>query len=424
MHLLILDDDKTICDFISTIAAERGWTVESCANEAQFHSQCLAHRPDAILLDLQLGATDGVEQLHYLHRLSYTGPVVLMSGFDQRVMTSAQSVGQSLGIQIACLLEKPARLARVRQVLFELESRTRTLAEESETSQVLHAQNAQIDISPGDIQQAIECGETQLYFQPIVAAANFAVVRLEALMRWHDPLRGLVMPDHFIAVAEQSEEVIDRLFTWVAESALIVYRQLAILGLPYPIAINVSGRNLHSRDFPDLVAALIENSGAPSTALMLEVTESVAMGDPGSMTDILTRLRLMGFELSLDDFGTGYSSLKALRQMPFSEIKIDRSFVADLQTSRDSLAIVKSVIDLARNMGLASVAEGVETESAARYLVELGVDFLQGYYFSRPLPFAELLKWLQKYSPSIASVEAKVAAGSPAGKPTNRSLTH
>jgi EAL domain-containing protein (putative c-di-GMP-specific phosphodiesterase class I) len=157
----------------------------------------------------------------------------------------------------------------------------------------------------------------------------------------------------------------------------------------------VSGRNLRSLDFPDQLAALLEQSGTPPAAIGLEITESVAMHDVNATADVLTRLRLKGFTLAIDDFGTGYSSLEALRRMPFSTIKIDKGFVADLRDSRDSVTIVKSIVDLARNMGLTTVAEGVENETVADLLIALGVDSLQGYYFSRALVFEQFHPWLR-----------------------------
>ena len=146
-----------------------------------------------------------------------------------------------------------------------------------------------------------------------------------------------------------------------------------------------------------MVTSLLERFAAPRDAIGLEITESVAMSDKGATTDILTRLRLKGFTLAIDDFGMGYSSLEALRRMPFSIVKVDKGFVADLLTSADSLTIVKSVIDLARNLGLATVAEGVESDDIAAQLVVLGVDALQGYAFSRALPFDRFVVWSREW---------------------------
>ena len=237
----------------------------------------------------------------------------------------------------------------------------------------------------------------ELRLQPIVAATDGAVTRAEGLLRWHHPAAGMISPDRFLPIAEQDDAVIDQLTQWVIETAIARYRQLVEQGLDVRICVNVSGRNLRSLRFPDQVAALLARGATPSDAIGLEITESVATSDINATADILTRLRLKGFTLAIDDFGMGYSSLEALRRMPFSIVKVDKGFVADLLTSEDALTIVKSVIDLARNMKLATVAEGVETAEVAERLISLGVGALQGHHFSRALPFERFVDWLREW---------------------------
>ena len=238
----------------------------------------------------------------------------------------------------------------------------------------------------------------ELHLQPIVSAVGHAVTRAEALVRWRDPVLGLVPPEQFIPAAEQDPDVIDRLTMWVAETGVALNRRLAEKGFEVQVCINISGPSLRSPDFPDRMAAVLERMSAPPGAIGLEITESMAMRDPDATAAVLTRLRLKGFPIALDDFGTGHSSLTALRHMPFSAIKIDRSFVGDLETSSDSLTIVRSVIQLARDLRLASVAEGVASANAVRLLTEWGIDGLQGHYFSPPLPFDEFAAWLDGWS--------------------------
>ena len=204
-------------------------------------------------------------------------------------------------------------------------------------------------------------------------------------------------------LAEANQQTIDRLTDWVLSAAAAHARALRQLRLPIPIAVNISGANLRSVEYPDHIESLL-GAGIEPGSLIFEVTESVAARNP-SAADILTRLRLKGFGLSIDDFGTGYSSLEALRRIPFSSIKVDQTFVADLAWSKDSLAIVNSVIALARSMNLASVAEGVETLEIANQLIDLGIDHLQGYYYSRPSPFPQLVPWLQSWSSQLAGTD-------------------
>jgi EAL domain-containing protein (putative c-di-GMP-specific phosphodiesterase class I) len=353
-----------------------------------------ANPPDAILLDLQLGETDGIAQLHFLHSVNYAGAIVLMSGFDARVLASAQHIGESLGLRISVLVEKPARSAEIRDVLMAIEQAVGT--RRTGTAEAAHdaVQAGADEISAHHVGEAIDAGRMELHLQPIVAAAGHGVISAEALIRWRDPVRGLLPPRQFVSVAETDERVIDQMTMWAVQTGAEQYRRLAQLNSAIRIFINISGRNLRSLDFPDRMAALRERMAVPDHAIGLEITESVAMEDLDVTESVLTRLRLKGFSVALDDFGTGHSSLTALRRMPFSAIKIDKSFVSELQTSSDSFTIVKSVIQLARDMRLKSVAEGVENADAARLLTELGIDHLQGYYFSPPRPFGSFTAWL------------------------------
>lgn len=390
MRLVVLDDDAATTEFMATVARRRGWRASTATRPDVFQDLISADPPDAILLDLQLGASDGIEQLRFLHTRNYRGNIVLMSGFDARVLASAQEIGDSLGLTIAAVIEKPVRIARIEKVLAAIERPPKPQA-------VMMPEPAgPRAISPHDIDQAIAAGDMALQLQPIVAARG-AVERAEALIRWCDPIRGPVLPDAFVAVAESDGAVMDRLTTWVAETAAQHYRRLAELGEPVQICINISGCNLRDADFPDHMAALRERMSVPWGGLAIEITESVAMYDLDATASVLARLRLKGFAVALDDFGTGHSSLTTLRRMPFSTVKIDKSFVQDLLTSNDSLNIVRSVIQLARDMRLSCVAEGVENAEVATRLVELGIDAMQGYYFSKPLPFDAFAEWLQAH---------------------------
>jgi EAL domain-containing protein (putative c-di-GMP-specific phosphodiesterase class I)/ActR/RegA family two-component response regulator len=393
MRVIVLDDDEPIALSMATMANGHGWDARAVTREDEFQELIRAAPPDAIILDLQLGASDGIEQLHFLHGVGYSGAIVLMSGFDARVLASAEQIGHSLGLSIVAVIEKPARAARVRQVLAAIVPNP--LAAASPTVDLPPSHGA---ISANDVAEAIGSGRLELHLQPIVSAIGGAVVCAEALIRWRDPLLGLVPPEQFIPAAEQDAGVIDRLTMWVAEAGVTQHLRLADLGSKIQICINISGRNLRSLDFPDQMAAVLERMSAPRGAIGLEITESAAMHDLDVTAAVLTRLRLKGFQVALDDFGTGHSSLTALRRMPFSVIKIDKSFVGELETSNDSLTIVRSVIHLARDMRLASVAEGVASAGMARLLTDLGIDGLQGNHFSQPLPFDDFATWLRAWS--------------------------
>lgn len=383
MHLLALDDDPQIGRLLANIAMTLDWTVDAVTTAAAFQRALQDTTPDAVILDLQLGISDGVEQLRFLHAAQYRNPVVLMSGFDDRVLATAEQLGESLGLVMAGVLRKPASVASVREVLQHIRDR--------------HA-----PLTPSHIEEALNRGEMSIDLQPIVAADTWRVHHLEALLRWAHPTRGAIAPDQFIPTAEADTALIERLVLWVAQGALDVHDALRREQIAVPVAINVSGANLRDVGFPDALARLTREHDAPSSALLLEITETVATSDPTAMLDILARLRLKGFEVAIDDFGTGYSSLLALHRLPFNELKIDRRFVSGIPGSREALLIVRSVADLARNLGLRTVAEGVETDVAAKTLRDIGVNCLQGFLFSRPLPRAEIAPWLRAWQKRTA----------------------
>jgi diguanylate cyclase len=244
------------------------------------------------------------------------------------------------------------------------------------------------------LREAIDGKELILELQPIVDAASRLPLKAEALVRWNHPVHGTIRPDRFISLAEHHNELIEKLLLWCIEEALAISVRLAAAGTALPIAINVSASNLLDVDLPARILTLLERYGVPPERLAFEITESAAFGDPTRALQILSRLRYHGFDVALDDFGIGFSSLKVLKQLPFTSLKIDQSFVLEMMTSADAHIIVKSIIDLARNMGLRSVAEGVETEEIADLLTALGADSLQGYWVAPPLSADSLSQWL------------------------------
>jgi diguanylate cyclase (GGDEF)-like protein len=247
----------------------------------------------------------------------------------------------------------------------------------------------------GELRRALERRELVLHYQPKAFLADGSVRSVEALVRWEHPERGLIMPDDFIPLVQQTG-LIKPLTRYVIDLALQQVRDWAAVGWDLAIAVNLSTRNLLDVEFPDQVAALLAHRGVAADRLELEITESTMLEDPARTRVILERLSEMGIRLSIDDFGTGYSSLAYLKRLPVDEIKIDRSFVMNMVDDEDDATIVRSTIDLGRNLGLEVVAEGVETGPIWDRLTALGCTVAQGYYLSRPLPAAELTPWLER----------------------------
>jgi EAL domain-containing protein (putative c-di-GMP-specific phosphodiesterase class I) len=247
-----------------------------------------------------------------------------------------------------------------------------------------------------DLRQALAAGDKdeslQLYFQPKIDAVSGKVTAAEALVRWQHPQRGLIGPDAFVPLAERSG-LIGPLGNWVIEAACKQARTWRDRGLRMRVAINLSAHQMRQDDLADRIADALRRHRIHPSLLTCEITESAAMEDTGTTQETFRRLGELGAHLSIDDFGTGYSSLSYLRQLPAEELKIDMSFVKDVDRSADARAVVDAVVKLAHALGLKVVAEGVETPRQQQALVELGCDELQGYLFAKPMTGRALLLW-------------------------------
>jgi EAL domain-containing protein (putative c-di-GMP-specific phosphodiesterase class I) len=247
----------------------------------------------------------------------------------------------------------------------------------------------------GDLDGALDRGELHVLFQPIVDLTDSRPIAAEALIRWQHPTRGLVSPVQFIPIAERSG-AITRIGLWVLEQALLQLRELqGATGRPMHISVNVSPRQLQEPSIVHDILATLERSGVDPHHLVLEVTESAIVDETSGIAALRT-LRTHGIRIAIDDFGTGYSSLQYLTRLPVDILKIDRSFIGELNSTREGSAVAEAIIRLSQVLHLTTVAEGIETPEQAAELQMLGCDTGQGYLFARPLPPAELVALLAK----------------------------
>ncbi|MRW84654.1 EAL domain-containing protein [Pseudoduganella sp. FT26W] len=252
-----------------------------------------------------------------------------------------------------------------------------------------------------ELRNAIERHEFRLHVQPKISLDTGKVVGMESLVRWVHPERGNVFPDEFIPFAEQTGFI--RILTrWVMEKSAELCRELASKGHHLKVSVNLSTRDLLDQDLPAKFADLLARHKLTPGSFCLEITESAIMDDPVRAQHTLERLSAMGLDLSIDDFGTGYSSLAYLKRLPVDELKIDKSFVLNMEKDEGDTKIVRSTIDLGHNMGLRVVAEGIESEAVWRLLAELGCDQGQGYFMSRPIPADQMIPWLEKWRPPVS----------------------
>jgi diguanylate cyclase (GGDEF)-like protein/PAS domain S-box-containing protein len=246
----------------------------------------------------------------------------------------------------------------------------------------------------GELRQAINGDQLVLHYQPKVDFAG-KLTGVEALVRWQHPRRGLVQPDAFIELAEHAG-LIKPLTRWVLDAALRQCRHWMDAGHRVPVAVNFSTQDLQDEDLPDALARLLAARGVPAALLRVEITEGAIMSEPARALAILGRLRQQGVGVSIDDFGTGYSSLAYLKRLPVDELKIDRSFVRNLATDEEDVAIVRSTIGLAHELGLQVIAEGVEDEATWCLLERFGCDLVQGYFVGRPVMATDIERWFDE----------------------------
>jgi predicted signal transduction protein with EAL and GGDEF domain len=263
-----------------------------------------------------------------------------------------------------------------------------------------------------ELRDALDHKHLELHYQPKADLRTGDVVGVEALLRWRHPQRGIIPPDEFLPLAEQTG-LMRHITKYVLDEAL---RQLSSWwhkGIRIHAAVNVSARDLYDRGFAQMLKASIEAHDVPPRALMIEVTESVLMADPARAASTLLSLAGLGVGVSLDDFGTGYSSLVHLKRLPVSEVKIDRSFVMRMDVNEDDAAIVRSIIDLASALGLRTVAEGVETRESWDRLAVYGCDVAQGWYLAKAMPAIPVTDWLVDFNRSRPVQPAAVAPPQP-----------
>ena len=331
----------------------------------------------------------------------------IANAFEQPLTLTDQTVDLSAGLGIALWPEHAADvdalLSRAEIAMYSAKRRTAGAqvydpALDSTSSQTLSLLSA--------LRKAVETNELRFFLQPKVATATRALFGAEALVRWEHPQRGLVPPLEFIPFAEQTG-FIRQLTLWMFDAAARLQAPLQALGLQR-VSINLSTRDLLDIDLPAKLDELLIRHRAVASGFCLEITESAIMDDPERAEATLNRLAQRGFKLSIDDFGTGYSSLAYLKRLPVDELKIDKSFVMGMEHSDDDLKIVRSTIDLAHNLGLSVVAEGVENAAILEQLSQLGCDEAQGYHLSRPLPVDGFIDWARKWRAQSTELSAPI----------------
>lgn len=382
--LLILDDESAVAQTVAFAAERHGFAVRISESPEAFFGDVAGFGPSHIIIDLLMPGMDGVEVLRSLAAGGCSANIIMMSGMGSKVLESAQRVGIERGLRITGVLPKPFRPSDLRALL-DASAYGRAHPEPLPP--------ADREALLGDIGSAMRDDQFVLHYQPKVHLADGNIIGVEALVRWQHPEFGLLPPDRFLPLIEESGNM-DLLTLRVIDAGLAWLTRVSDDALQ--LAINISAGSLTDVRFTDLLHERCARSKVDPARVILELTETTAPTRAAEVLDILTRVRLKGFQLSIDDFGTGYSSLVQLARLPFSEIKIDRSFVRDIHSSDEARKIVATTVGLGKQLQLTTVAEGVENELQARALVELKCDQAQGYFFARPMDGEAAHTWIRE----------------------------
>ncbi|WP_111642427.1 EAL domain-containing protein [Marinimicrobium alkaliphilum] len=397
-RLLILDDDALTGETIQRIATYAGFDVLCTANADDFLARVNDWVPDIIALDLIMPDMDGVEVMAELAKHQCQARIIITSGVGSRVLDAAGRSARGHGLNIAGILPKPFSAGALRELLNTAVGEGGQLTDHQQ--QRAQAERA---LTLNDLRDAIATRQIHLAYQPKVACHTGTLSGFEALARWHHPELGFIAPDTFIPMAEESG-LIDTLTAQLAEEALDWLAGLSSKGpvtalgshllLQVRLSLNISAHSLANKQLFDDISQRCRQLGIDPQRVVLELTETSAMHDATASLDNLTRLRMQGFHLSIDDFGTGYSSMLQLVRLPFSEIKVDKSFVMTAADSEESRVVIRSIVELGRSLKLSTTAEGIEDASTLAYLRELRCDLAQGYHVARPMPAEAVLPWI------------------------------
>jgi EAL domain-containing protein (putative c-di-GMP-specific phosphodiesterase class I) len=392
-RILILDDDAAVGQTIQWIAESLGFYAEFVTHAKEFFERLEQLCPDIITIDLVMPELDGVEIMRVLAERKCRAKIVISSGMGTRVLDAAQRSASEHGLSIAGVTSKPISKEALRSVI----------GDGGDCSQPAPVKDPSpnkdgFEIMKPDFERALDRREFEVVYQPKIVCKSGALAGFEALARWNHPQRGTIMPARFIPFAEETG-LIDALTAQIFDQSLAWFAQ-SFSESDLKLSLNISAKSLVDIHMADNLSSFCLQNLVTPERVVLELTETSAMVDPVLSLDLITRLRVKGFQLSIDDFGTGFSSMVQLVRLPFSEIKVDKSFVMRAQQSQESRSVIKSIIDLGHSLDLLVVAEGVEDQATLEYLNSLSCDLAQGYFISRPMPSETAQNWAQSRAQS------------------------
>lgn len=381
---IVLDDDDQYLNLIKMVCESEGYETQGISDPHVF-LQGKYIPTDLLILDLSLPGIDGIEVLRELAERHCHAQLILISGQDRSILRAAENLALALNLNYIQSLGKPVKISDLRSTLVKMNDTA--IAKSS------FQESTEWQPTLSDLRAAISNNQIRPFYQPQIQLSDGTLYGLEALARWHHPTRGMISPASFIPLAEESGLIVPMTYLLI-EQTLKDLHTLNVSGMPeLSLSVNISAAYLNDVHLPDFILKQIALSEVDPTHFTLEVTESGLMHELAASLEVLTRLRLKGFNLSIDDFGTGYSSMAQMQNIPFNELKIDQSFVKNLTERKESKTIVETCLHLSQQMELMSVAEGIEDEQTLMILKDMGCQFAQGFFIGKPMPIEEVMPW-------------------------------
>jgi EAL domain-containing protein (putative c-di-GMP-specific phosphodiesterase class I) len=389
--LLVVDDNVVQRMQVVALCRELGVRMiyeAASGEEALELLSLLVLPPDLMIVDLEMPVMDGVELIELLHERGLSIPLIVVSSREVVLINTVETLARNLGFPVIAGLRKPLQ----RQALATaFAGWSRELSADGQAAAGVPA--APLDVA--DLAAAVAAGQIAVHYQPKVDMPRGVVCGVEALARWTHPTLGEIRPDAFIPVAER-EGLIRDLSLAVVDQAFAAAAKWNARGLRLSMAVNLSPLLLEEPTLVRQLATLLDRHGLEARQVVLEITESSVVDCMGVSLGVLARLRLKGFGLSIDDYGTGFSSMQQLARIPFSELKIDRAFVNGAHKRTNLRVILQSALDMARQLGLVTVAEGIETPEDWQLVRDSGCGVGQGFLMARAMPAAELPDWVDR----------------------------
>ncbi len=387
LRVILIDDDEFILQQTRLILGQLDITqIIGCTDGAQamqlFDS---GEQYDLALIDLNMPVMDGIEVLRNLAQREFCGAIILFSGEDARILRTAQNLASAHKLNVLGALHKPICVESIQAILSQNRSVTSDYNRQHESLQYYD-----------ELSIALKENEILPYFQPQVKISDRSITSVEVLARWNHPQFGLIPPSVFIPVAEE-HGIIDLLTQKILAQALAYFSQWRSAGYRFTMSVNLSADSLDVMDLPEKIADMVGEYNVPCDCLVLELTEGRVVHSQTKSLDVLTRLRLKGFGLSIDDFGTHYSTMSQLNNIPFTELKVDRAFVHNSASDATANAILNASVQLAKNLNMTTIAEGVETEQDWEQVARSGCDLVQGYLVAKPMPADEFTLWIAQH---------------------------